>query len=172
MSMTVKLHQGLHGEAYVFALASAAGLLASRPILDVDGVDWLIASPGPMGTTRSPKIEVQVKTWSNPTGNDESWSYRLKQVHFNALAGPGFMVPRYLVLVIVPNAISGFALCDADCMKLHHAAYWVSLATHDPVPSEPGAPASVAVRVPRKNLLTPDTLVALVASDSRLGGGS
>ena len=62
MVMTVQQHQGLHGEGYIFALACAAGLLASRPILDVDGVDWMIGSPGPLGTARSPKIEVQVKT--------------------------------------------------------------------------------------------------------------
>ena len=172
MSITVQHHQGLHGEAYVFALASAAGLLASRPILDLDGVDWSIAHPGPLGTLRSPKIEAQVKTWSKPVGDDDSWAYRLKRGHFNALAGSGFVVPRYLLLVIVPDAVSGFAVCDADCMKLHHAAYWVSLATQEPVPDESGAPASVAVQVPRKNLVTPEALIALVAGDDGLGGGS
>jgi hypothetical protein len=80
--MTVQQHQGLHGEGYIFAMACTAGLLASRPILDMDGVDWLIGSPGPMGTARSPKIEVQIKTWSRPVSDGDSWGYRLSTPHF------------------------------------------------------------------------------------------
>lgn len=146
MPMTVQQHQGRHGEGYVFALASTAGLLVSRPTVDLDGVDWLIGHPGPMGTARSPKIEVQVKTWSNPTGDAASWSYRLRRDHFNQLAGPGFSIPRYLVVVTVPDDVSRFAVCDSECMRLHHAAYWVSLADREQVPDEPGAPATVTVR--------------------------
>jgi hypothetical protein len=40
MAMRVQQHQGLHGEGYVSAMASSAGLPASRPIVDVDRVDW------------------------------------------------------------------------------------------------------------------------------------
>jgi hypothetical protein len=165
MPMAVQHHQGLHGEGYVFAMASTAGLLASRPIMDVDGVDWLIGHPGPLGTARSPKIEVQVKTWSTPTGDDETWGYRLRAPHFSALAGPGFVVRRYLIVVIVPGDVSQLAVCDAECMRLHHAAYWTSLVDREPIVDGPEAPATVTVRVPRRNLLTPGSLVALVAGD-------
>jgi hypothetical protein len=167
--MTVQQHQGLHGEGYIFAMASTAGLLASRPILDVDGVDWLIGSPGPLGTARSPKIEVQVKTRSHPTGNEDSWGCRLSTGHFNALAGPGFDLRRFLIMVAVPDELSRLAVCDADCMRLHHAAYWVSLAGEEPFADGPDAPASVTVQVPRRNLLTPSSLRALVAGDPDLG---
>jgi hypothetical protein len=168
--MTVQQHQGLHGEGYIFAMASTAGLLASRPILDMDGVDWLIGSPGPMGTARSPKIEVQVKTWSRPVGDSDSWGYRLSTPHFNALAGPGFDLRRYLIMITVPDEVFRFAECDADCIRPHHAAYWVSLADQEPLADDPGTPASVAVRVPRRNLLTPDVLRGLVAGDLEPGG--
>ena len=40
--MTGQQHQGLHGEGFIFALASAAGLLVTKSNLDVDGVDWLV----------------------------------------------------------------------------------------------------------------------------------
>jgi hypothetical protein len=39
-------HQGLYGESYVYMLAGAAGLTASRQNLDFDGVDWQFAHPG------------------------------------------------------------------------------------------------------------------------------
>lgn len=163
MLMTKQQHQGLHGEGYVFALASAAGLVVSRPGIDLDTVDWIVSSPGPMGTARSPKIELQVKSCSDPVGSADSWTYRLKRKHFNNLAGPGFVIPRYLVLVTVPTDAASFAVCAAECMRLHHAAYWASLVDEQPIPDGADAPATVAVRVPKRNLLTPASLVALVA---------
>lgn len=165
VALTAQQHQGLHGEGYIFAMASTAGLLASRPILDVDGVDWLVGSPGPLGTARSPKVEVQVKTWSQPVGDSDSWRFRLSTRHFNALAGPGFDLRRYLIIVTVPDEVSRFAVCDADCMRLHHAAYWVSLADREPLADDPEAPATTTVRVPRRHLLTPSSLRALVAGE-------
>jgi hypothetical protein len=40
----------------------------------------------------------------------------------------------------------------------------------EPLADDPGTPASVAVRVPRRNLLTPDVLRGLVAGDLEPGG--
>jgi hypothetical protein len=64
------VHQGLHGEGFIHALACAAGFTTARMNLDLDGVDWQIAHPGPRGTTRSPKIEMQVKSTSAPLVKD------------------------------------------------------------------------------------------------------
>jgi hypothetical protein len=102
-------------------------------------------------------------------GDTDSWAYRLSTRQFNALAGRGFDLRRFLIMVTVPDAASRFAVCDADCMRLHHAAYWVSLADQELLADGPGAPASVAVRVPRRNLLTPTTLRALVAGEPEAG---
>jgi Domain of unknown function (DUF4365) len=167
VTLTLQQHQGLHGEGFVFAMASSAGLLVSRPTLDVDGVDWLISHSGPLGSVRSPKIEVQVKTWSAPTGNDEALAYRMTVPHFNAIAGPGFAVPRYLLLVTVPTDSNEYAVCDVAHMRLGHAAYWLSLADRALLPSGPGDAGSTVVSVPRRNLLTPETLTALVAGNGK-----
>lgn len=74
MALQANVHQGLHGEGFIYAMACAAGFTTSRMNLDVDGVDWQIAYPGPKGTTRSPKIEMQVKSWSNPVLEDGKFS--------------------------------------------------------------------------------------------------
>lgn len=103
-------HQGHHGEGFVFAMASSAGLLISRPSLDIDGVDWLIGFPGQLGTVRSPKIEVQVKSWSKPECVGDAWTYRMRLGHYNAIAGRGFEIRRYLVLVMVPADVAGHAI--------------------------------------------------------------
>lgn len=165
MALTSQQHQGLHGEGFVFAMTSSAGLLVSRPLLDVDGVDWLIAFPGTLGHMRSPKIEVQVKTWSSPDGDDVSWSYRMKVVHYNALAGLGFALRRYLLLITVPTLPSTYAICDHEEMRLGHAAYWMSLADRPVLSTGSDDSKTVVVPVPRANLLTPETLTALVAGN-------
>lgn len=169
MPLTVQQHQGLHGEGFVFALACSAGLLASRPVYDVDGIDWLICNPGRHGKIRSPKVELQVKTWSQPATSAEVWRYRLRREHFNALAGQDFSVRRFLVLVTVPAVVADYAQCDSQCMRLGHAAYWVSLADQRPIPSGPEAPQTVTVSVPTRNLLTPVTLIALVNAGGKEG---
>ncbi len=157
VSLQSNVRQGQYGEAFIYALACAAGLTVARMSLDVDGVDWMIAYPGPRGTTRSPKLEVQVKTWSKPRGDDHHWHYRLHTRHFNHLAGPGFQLPRYLALVIVPETADEWVGTSHEEFQLRRAAYWTSLVDQ---PMEPANTrnAQIRVPVPRKNLLTVQTL--------------
>lgn len=165
MPLTLDAHQGLHGEGYVFAMACTAGLLASRPILDADGIDWTIGHPGALGSVRSPKIEIQVKTARRASSDDDAWTHRLSVPHFNALAGSGFAIRRYFVLVTVPSDTKEYAMCDPGGMSLRHAAYWTSLSDRSVLPVGAEEQKTVAVRVPKANLLTPATLLALVAGD-------
>jgi hypothetical protein len=158
------VHQGSYGEAFVYALACAAGFTAGRQHLDMDGIDWQICGVGPLGTRRSPKIDVQVKTWSRAEETTDHWAHRLKIGHFNALAGSGFMVPRFLIVVIAPTDADGYVRIDPDAMILSHAAYWLSLADRAELSAEDRT-RTVAVRVPKRNLLTVDTLAALVRGD-------
>lgn len=158
-------HQGLYGEAYLYTLASAAGLLTSRMNLDRDGVDWQFAHPGPRGTKRSPKLEVQVKSCSAPEREGDHWKYRLKARHFNNIAGPGFDVPRFLALVVVPQQADLYAQCDTHAMKLSHAAYWASFANEPLAPADSTSPDSLTVRVSTRNLITTTTLIRLIDGD-------
>jgi len=165
VALQANVHQGLHGEGFIYAMACAAGFTTSKQILDVDGVDWQIAYPGPKGTTRSPKIEVQVKSWSSPILEEGSFRYRLSIQHYNHLAGPGFQLPRFLALVIVPPHASKYAICDYENMKLGMAAYWLSLADQEVKPTGDDDPRSVVVAVPQRNFLTVEALSALLSGD-------
>ncbi|GIM92800.1 DUF4365 domain-containing protein [Paractinoplanes toevensis] len=129
--MNKNVHQGLHGEGFIYALACAGGFTTSRMNLDLDGVDLQIAHPGPRGTTRSPKIEVQVKSSSAPQVKDGQIHQSLKVGHFNQLAGAGFQVPRFLSVVIVPTTPEEYAVCTDEHMRLSTAAYWLSLTDHE-----------------------------------------
>lgn len=164
MALHRNVHQGSYGEAFVYALACAAGFTVGRQHLDSDGIDWQISSVGPLGSRRSPKIDVQVKTWSRASESSDHWTHRLQINHFNALAGPGFMVPRFLVVVIAPTDTNSYVRILPRAMILTHAAYWLSLANRAELPTEDGT-KTVTVQVPKRNLLTIDTLGALVRGD-------
>lgn len=59
-------------------MACAGGFTTSKMNLDLEGVDWQIAYPGPRGTTRSPKIEVQVKTATEIDIRDGKIRHRMR----------------------------------------------------------------------------------------------
>ena len=55
MPITAQQHQAMHGEGFVYALACSAGLIATIPSYDLDGVDLNIGYPGAAGGLRSPR---------------------------------------------------------------------------------------------------------------------
>jgi hypothetical protein len=157
-------HQGDYGEQFVQALAIVSGLDTLKSAYrDRCGVDWQIQFPGNYGPSRYPKIEVQVKTWSQPHGDDLAWRYPLRVKNFNNLAGDGFALPRFLFLVIVPDGQPGWTEVSSDNFVLRQAVYWESFLYHDPLPDRP--PESThTVSVPYENLLTIESLLTLFDS--------
>jgi hypothetical protein len=163
--LNANVHQGLHGEGFIYALASAAGLTTAKMNLDVDGVDWQIAASGPKGTLRSPKLECQVKSKSNPDFRDNHYRVRLAVESYNKIAGEGFQVPRFLFAVVVPAEASNYAICAHESMKLGTAGYWLSMAGFSVEPIGESSPKSIVLEVPKSNLLTTKSLHALLIGD-------
>ena len=52
-------------DAFIRAVAAAAGYAVSKPSVDDDSIDWQIAATGGKGTTRSPRLELQLKCRTN-----------------------------------------------------------------------------------------------------------
>jgi hypothetical protein len=153
-------HQGWYGESFIRALAAASGLEVYKAEPDCTGVDFEISATREIDGD-FPAIKVQVKSWSTPVERTSGWRYdRLTQKRFNALAGGNRRFPRFLFLVIVPPDRTHYAYVDEDFLRLSHAAYWVSLADHERI-QDADCNRRVPVMVPRHNLLTVDSLVAL-----------
>jgi hypothetical protein len=89
------------------------------------------------------------------------WHYGMTVDHFNDLAGPGYHVPRYLFLIVVPADRAIYAEADVDMLRLRHSGYWVSLA--DRALIDPAAQGSVTVHVHKRNLLTVAAMRALMS---------
>jgi hypothetical protein len=159
-------HQGDFGETFIRALAAAANLDALRSDRDRVGVDWTLRYPAGNGRRGFPLIDAQVKSWSDPRGNDVAWRYPLEVKNFNWLAGRDYLVPRFLFLVVVPRDSSAWTDITPDRLILRHAAYWACF--HDALPL-PGRNRSstYTVRVPRENLLDIRALHGLFGDEFR-----
>jgi hypothetical protein len=140
-------------------LAASAGFGVAEPRPDVAGIDFHIVGLSEVDDD-FPLAKVQVKSWSTPHGDDLSWHYdRLNEKQFNAIAGSR-LVPAFLFVIVVPPDSRDYARINDQRLQLCHAGYWVSLA-HRPKFPNPSANRTVTVHVPRKNLLTIESLTAL-----------
>lgn len=150
--------------AYVSAVASAAGFSTHQHVVDQDGVDLTIATHGGLGTIRSPRVDVQVKSQVAGMPAKFPWSYPLEVDNFNQLRGSDFMVPRILIVVALPKDVNGWLSQSGRQLALRHCGYWVSLRAEAPTRNT----ASVTVHLPKKQRFSPTQLRAIML---RVGQG-
>ena len=155
-------HQGGYGEVFVRVLAIAAGFTVARADLDVDGTDMTLSAPGPRGTSKRPKIDVQVKSWRSPVSSRDGTAleYPLTVDNYNKLTTNSLHERPYLFVVVVPDDPGLFLLDASDHSKIHHCAYWVSLEGRSP--SSKGSSSKETVTIPKAHRLTVRTLTDLI----------
>lgn len=160
--LDARCHRDNFAADYVRALASAVGLPVLDHIPDSAGVDLGIRLPSRVDHTMSPGIDVRVCSSSESRQMGSEWHFDgLTEIQFNRLAGTGFLYPRLLFLVRVPDDRSEFATVQTDGMVLRQLGYYRSL-EHEPKIDDPDATRRKPVRVPLSNVLTDRTLLALI----------
>ena len=160
MSPGSTLHKGNYGETFIKALAAAADLNSAKEDIDRCGIDWIFTFAGSNGRHQYPKVEAQVKAWHEPVEDSSSWKYSLKVKYFNKLAGRAWQIPRFLFIVIAPSDPEEWVDVDHDSLVLRRAGYWASLMDEDPIDGQ-HPDTKHMVRVPKVNLLTPDSFRSL-----------
>jgi Domain of unknown function (DUF4365) len=151
-------------DAYFCAIAASAGYQVYKPTPDIDKIDWGVAARGPHATVRSPKLELQLKCSSQKIVHDERLSFALDVASYENLRMPGYMVPRILVVVLVPEDEADWLEHSEVRLSLYRCGYWVSLV---------GLPKTantdnVTVSIPRTQQFT---VAALTEMMKRIGGG-
>jgi hypothetical protein len=159
-------HQGHFAEAFVASIAAAAGLDVLLPRLG-DRMDIQVFTPGPQGTSSSRQISLQVKSWSSPKASNGYYNYPLAVPAYNYLAGRDHDVRHYLVLCIVPTGTDQYADAQPSRLHLKRAAYWLSLRDEEPDRSL-NKTNTKTVYVPKRNLITPVTIRALVERNEEM----
>lgn len=157
-------HQGLHGESLVRSLVAAAGLEIMGPT-PAYGKDIYIGFPGPKATLKSPRILVSIKSWRGAVPNgDDNWEYPHKITNFNYLARMAQVDPAsrpHLFVVTTPTQTDQYSMATHQHLLLRQAAYWYSF-EHETPDLEASDGSKKKVTIPRRQLLTVETLTALV----------
>jgi len=139
--------------AYVSALAAAAGINHYSLKVDDDSIDIGFASH--LG--KRPRIEVQLKCSAVCEEYEQEYRFPLKVKNYDDLRCES-VIPRFLVLVVVPTDIGDWISFSTEQLTLRKAAFWISLADM----GETENTSTVQVSIPKSNLLTPATFLKLL----------
>jgi hypothetical protein len=94
-----------------------------------------------------PRLEAQLKCSAGVEEDETAYRFPLKVKNYDELRGDD-IVPRVLILVIVPADANAWLTLTAEQLVLRKAAYWVNLAG---LP-ETANTAAVTVSIPKKQL--------------------
>jgi hypothetical protein len=162
--MQLNMQKQEFSKAYARAVASVCGYAEYIPAVDDDSVDIGLALTGGGGSTRSPRLEIQLKCTSTAIPAAGDLSFPLPVKNYEDLRADDVLVPRILVVVHVPESPRDW-LDHRDLETLlKYCAHWLSLRGWRQTTNE----STVTVPIPRDNRFTKDSLLAIM---SRIGNG-
>lgn len=153
----------LFSDAYLYAVASAAGCTLAKPNPDLFSVDWTITSPEKF-LRWFPSVDVQLKCTSAVAANNGHFRYPLPVKNHTELQGDRYGNPRILVMVRVPEDVDYWLQQSEEQLIMRHCGYWVSLREE----AESANTDNVTVRVPQGNQFTVEALASMMR---RIGNG-
>jgi Domain of unknown function (DUF4365) len=150
-------------DAYVHAVAAVAGCDLMKPPTDIDSIDWVVHAQGLATPIRAPRIELQLKATSLDVVEPDFVRYPLKIKNYDDLRPDNVLVPRILVVVVLPgDDLAGWLEQSEAQLIMRRCGYWLSLrgmALTENV-------ATVTVSLPRAQVFSPASLGELM---SRVG---
>ncbi|MEO0684759.1 MAG: DUF4365 domain-containing protein, partial [Cyanobacteria bacterium J06649_11] len=102
--MDINIQKEEFSYAYIYAIVSAAGYsfqIATRP-MDIGGIDIIISGEEKEYSLYPPRLEVQVKSTSTAVIDNEFIRYPLKLKNYNELRKSKTLVPKILVIILLP----------------------------------------------------------------------
>jgi hypothetical protein len=151
--------------AYVHAVAASAGFACQATIVDDDSVDVTIAAKGRVheqSVLLSPRLEVQLKASSQDILRDDHVAFPLPVKNYEELRCDT-MVPRLLVVFVLPDEPRDWLEQSEDQMITRRCAYWRSLLGSPDTKNK----ETVTVHLPRTNCLTVESLRSMMEAASR-----
>lgn len=156
--MDINMQKEQLSNAYVRAVASAAGCSVSIPEVDDDSVDLSLKKKGGSNCLyMSPQIDIQLKCTSQDVIRDDILVFPLSVKNYNELRQIS-LVPRLLVVVVVPDEIDDWLYQTEEELSIKKCGYWLSLKEMDDTENE----SSVTVHIPRNQQFTVTQLVDIM----------
>lgn len=161
MVATMHLNQQMatFSEAYARAVAAAAGFAVSTLNVDDDSIDMGFAARS-QRIPSAPRLEVQLKcTARAPLSHEEDgFGFDLPIKNHRDLCQLT-VVPRLLVVLLVPAEPDEWLAATDQHSILRHAAYWLSLRGQTQSLNQ----STVRVRLPKSQRFDPASLTTLFA---------
>ncbi len=148
--------------AFLLAIAGRAGFNVHRGEFDY-GVDYIVASVS-YSAARSRYVEdglnihVQLKATVDWHIDGDEIVYDLEAKTWNDMVERDVSRPLYLGLLCLEPDVDGWMLCTEERLILQRCCYWYDATGQASTPNT----TTKRTRIPRTNLLTPDSLVALM----------
>jgi Domain of unknown function (DUF4365) len=132
-------------QAYVQAVASAAGCHILSWTVDDDRIDVTLARKGEWAAVRGARLDIQLKATKIRCRGPQHIKFPVDIPTYDALRATNVMVPRILVVLLMRQDVNEWTHHSEARLALRRCAYWTSLR---------GAPAvqnrtSRTVRLPR-----------------------
>jgi hypothetical protein len=164
--MTLNDQKEQLSHAYARAVAATAGVSVSKPEVDDDSIDLTFNQKATGTRYRSPKLDLQLKCAEQGTLTVSATHihYPLKLKNYNELKVEDVVVPRILLVVLVPNLLEDWLNWTAQELSVRKAGYWLSLRG---MPDTTNS-TNVIVHVPLANEFSADQLAAIM---QRIGNG-
>ena len=151
--------------AYVKAVASVAGFSWYKPSVDDDSVDLGLAQAGGGGMVRSPRLEMQLKCSAQATPSEGEFGFSIKLKNYDDLRDTSVLVPRILVVVLVPNDPKEWLNHSETELAMRRCGYWLSLSGLSASVNE----TSQTVKMIRKQTFTAEAVRDMM---ERIGKGA
>ena len=152
--------------AYIYAIASKAGMTFERPVNDHDSVDVKISAIGKMtddSILESPSLEIQAKaTYVHDFDENDEISYPLKIKNYNDLRKVT-LTPRILVIYLMPRDEQAWLNNNHKRLKLKTCAYWVSLKNSPETDNK----TAKTIKIPKTNIFNEDSLKDIMTKISK-----
>ncbi|MCB5182612.1 DUF4365 domain-containing protein [Streptomyces antimicrobicus] len=150
---------------YLHAVAAAAGCSLSQPFPD-NGIDWHVShGAATHAVDDEVTLKVQLKATyqvpARPAG--PSFAFTLDNEHLVKLARTPVLVPKILVVMLVPRDRAAWISAGHDQLDLRHCCYWTNLAGH-PVTGR----RRTTVRIPTSRIFDDRALCEIM---TRVGSG-
>ena len=150
--------------AYVHAVASTAGFSTYLPLTDRESVDIGFSGEGDEQYF-PPRLEAQLKCTSRDVLSDSYCHYPLKIKNYDDLRKRNVMVPRILIVLIVPMEVESWINPSEFKTVLMHSGYWTSIRGEPETPNV----EKVTIRIPRINRFTAEGLTELMTQIAKQG---
>lgn len=161
LRMEVAYRKEVFSIAYVSAVASVVGCNVASTIIDEDSIDMTLSMILKVGKFHSPKLDLQLKCTSKHVLNNNVISFDLKEKNFDELSYPNYLVPRILVVTLVPENPNEWVEQDQERLLMKKCSYWYSLKGM----LKPSSPP-YRVQIPDTQVFSPKTLLSMMKNIS------